>query len=108
MSMDQSWDDRIASFWATADDSDPEPTLTAMRPLIEERPPADPAALYEWASVQDFLGRESEAIPLYRAALDPGLSVDRPCRCMAERLRPTRKTCRPPALDAHDHTALTH
>ena len=106
--MDQSWDDRITSLWATADDSDPDLTLATMRPLIEERPPADPAALYEWASVHDFLGREPEAIPLYRAARDAGLSADRPCRCMAERSRPVPTTCRPPALDAHDRTALTH
>lgn len=37
----------------------------------------DPDATYEWASVHDFLGRESEAIPLYREALANRLSGDR-------------------------------
>lgn len=48
-----------------------------MKGLVNERPPGDPDALYEWASVHDFLGREDEAIPLYRQALDAGLSGTR-------------------------------
>ncbi|RLP71273.1 hypothetical protein D9V30_00955 [Mycetocola reblochoni] len=50
-----------------------------MRALVDERPEADAAARYEWASVHDFLGREAEAVPLYLAALDAGLDeVRRP------------------------------
>jgi len=74
--VDASWDDRVAAFWASADDSDPG-LLSTMRRLVEERPADDPDALYEWASVHDFLGRESDAVPLYRAALRAGLSGDR-------------------------------
>lgn len=77
MAMTGSWDERVAEFWARADDSDPEVTLAAMKHLIDERPVEDAEALYEWASVHDFLGRESDAVPLYRAALDAGLSGDR-------------------------------
>lgn len=73
----QSWDERVAIFWASAADSAAEAALTAMKRLVDERPEADPDALYEWASVHDFLGREAEAIPLYRAALDAGLSGER-------------------------------
>jgi tetratricopeptide (TPR) repeat protein len=75
--MDQSWDDRVALFWASADESKPDLALAAMKRLVEERPDADPDALFEWASVHDFLGREADAIPLYRAALEAGLSGDR-------------------------------
>lgn len=74
---DEPWDERIASFWASADDSKADTTLLAMKSLVEERPVGDPDALYEWASVHDFLGREAEAVPLYRAALEAGLSDDR-------------------------------
>lgn len=74
---DKSWDERIAIFWASADDSKADTTLLAMKRLVEERPANDPDALYEWASVHDFLGREAESIPLYRAALEAGLSGDR-------------------------------
>lgn len=79
--MDADWEDRIASFWAAADDAQPDAMLSAMRELLEERPANDPNALYEWASVHDYLGREHEAVPLYRAALGNGL--DRPRRAEA-------------------------
>ena len=34
-------------------------------------------ALFEWASAHDFLGREADAIPLYRAAITHGLTEPR-------------------------------
>jgi tetratricopeptide (TPR) repeat protein len=67
------WAARVAEFWQRADDKQPDQMLAAMGELVGERPKGDPEALYEWASVHDFLGRESEAIPLYRAALRGGL-----------------------------------
>lgn len=75
--MEISWDDGINAFWAAADDNHAYFMLTAMRRLVDERPDVDPDAVYEWASVHDYLGREAEAVPLYRAALDAGLSGDR-------------------------------
>lgn len=75
--MNGSWEERIAEFWERADDADPESALRAMRRLVEKRPEGDPEARYEWASVHDFLGREAEAVPLYRAALEAGLSGER-------------------------------
>ena len=75
--MAATWDERVASFWSTADDTQPEPTLRAMRVLVAERPADDPDALYEWASAHDFLGLEHDAVPLYRAALDRGLAGPR-------------------------------
>jgi len=45
--------------------------------LLAERPPGDPDALFERASLHDFLGEERDAIPLYRAALDAGLEGPR-------------------------------
>lgn len=71
------WDERIAAFWDRADDAYPQEVLDDMRILVEERDTDDPEALFEWASAHDFLGREREAIPLYRKALDLGLSGDR-------------------------------
>jgi tetratricopeptide (TPR) repeat protein len=73
----QSWDDRVDAFWASTDAREPQSALAGMRRLVDERPETDPAALYEWASVHDFLGLEADAIPLYRAALDAGLAGDR-------------------------------
>lgn len=71
--MVEKWEDRIALFWHTADSNQPEAALENMRSLISERAEDDPEALYEWASVHDFLGQEAAAIPLYRSALHHGL-----------------------------------
>jgi tetratricopeptide (TPR) repeat protein len=75
--MTASWNDRVDHFWESADDSKPDLMIVRMRSLLQERSATDPDALYEWASVHDFLGREAEAIPLYRQALANGLSGDR-------------------------------
>lgn len=75
--MSESWDERIDAFWESADGARPAETLAAMAVLIRERGDGDPDALYEWASAHDFLGREAEAIPLYREALAAGLSGER-------------------------------
>lgn len=58
------WDEQIALFWTTADDARPDETLDTMRELVAQRPADDPDALFEWASVHDYLGMETEAIPL--------------------------------------------
>ncbi|GAA1822474.1 tetratricopeptide repeat protein [Agromyces salentinus] len=75
--MDNSWDERVAMFWSTANEEDEAATIAEVEALAAERDPGDPAALFERASAQDFVGRESEAIPLYRAALAAGLGGSR-------------------------------
>jgi tetratricopeptide (TPR) repeat protein len=75
--MSDDWEARVAAFWATADDQQPARLLSEMRSLAADRPANDPTALYEWASVHDFVGREEEAIPLYQAALEHGLTGGR-------------------------------
>ena len=81
--MVKDWDIRVERFWADASDDD-EAMLTAMKSLVGERPSDDAAAVYEWASVHDFLGRESAAIPLYRQALDLGLDDTRRPRALIQ------------------------
>jgi Tetratrico peptide repeat len=68
-----SWEERVAAFWADASDEDPG-LLHAMDALAAERPPGDPVAIYERASARDFAGRESDAEVLYREALAGGLA----------------------------------
>jgi hypothetical protein len=70
------WDDRVAAFWASADDERAEETIAGMRTLVAERPDGDPRALFELACAHDLVGREAEAVPLYRAALDGGLDPE--------------------------------
>ncbi|UNX54397.1 tetratricopeptide repeat protein [Georgenia sp. TF02-10] len=95
--MSDTWDERIAAYWASADDARPAAALSEMRALVEERPADDPEALYEWASVHDFLGREHEAIPLYRAALDRGLAGARKPQAVIQLASSLRNTGEPEA-----------
>src|SRR5690625_2473780 len=74
------WENRIAKFWKTADDTRPEWMLETMNVLRQELPDSNPDALFEWASVHDFLGRESQAVPLYEQALNNGVAGARKWR----------------------------
>lgn len=47
---------------------------SAIDALVAERPPGDAEALFEAASARDYAGREAEAAPLYRRALEAGLA----------------------------------
>ena len=71
--MKSEWEERVAAFWQSADDSKVDETLAAMERLVDELEPTDPLGLFEWASVHDFLGLEPEAISIYKQALHSGL-----------------------------------
>ena len=71
--MISEWEERVAAFWRSADDSKVDETLAAMKRLVDELDHSDPLGLFEWASVHDFLGLETEAIPIYQQALHSGL-----------------------------------
>ena len=71
--MKSEWEERVAAFWQSADDSKVDETLAAMKRLVDELEATNPLGLFEWASVHDFLGLEPEAIPIYRQALHSGL-----------------------------------
>lgn len=75
------WDQRIDAFYADEfDESDPVGAITRMRELVGERPDGDAAALFELAGVHDALGREHEAVDLYRQAIAAGLEGERAAR----------------------------
>ena len=70
------WETRVAAVWADADELTDDTVLARIDALVAER--ADTAeALLEAAGARDYLGLESEAEPLYRAALARGLTGDR-------------------------------
>lgn len=73
----QSPEDRLADFWRDADDNDPIRMRIQMNQLLSTTGCSDARALFERASLEDFLGEESAAVPLYEASLDHGLDVDR-------------------------------
>ncbi|WP_314148396.1 tetratricopeptide repeat protein [uncultured Leifsonia sp.] len=68
------WQERIDAVWHAAGERDEQETVAAIDALVAERDPGDPIALFEAAGARDFAGREAEAEPLYRAALDAGLA----------------------------------
>ncbi|VXB60222.1 tetratricopeptide repeat protein [Nocardioides sp. AX2bis] len=75
--MTEAWDVRVAEVWSSADEFSAKALLAAIRDLADERGEGDPSALFELASAYDFVGRETDAVPLYRAALDAGVAGSR-------------------------------
>jgi len=59
--------DSIQRGWATADPDAPEPTVSYFHDLLGQHP-ADPHALFAYASALDFASREAEAAPAYEQA----------------------------------------
>lgn len=84
--------------WESVDDTAPDTMLYNMQALVAERAEDDPDALYEWASVHDYLGKEQEAVPLYRAALDRGLSEPRGAQGMVQLANSLRNAGAPKAV----------
>jgi len=74
---DDIWETMISGVWGTASQFSDEIILDAIDQLVAERPADDAAAVFEAASVRDYIGREPEAAPLYRRAIALGLSGDR-------------------------------
>ena len=72
-----SWEERIAEFWRDADDADPDRMRIQINQILSVGECSDARGLFERASLEDFLGEESAAVPLYEASLSEGLDVDR-------------------------------
>jgi len=69
--MDE-WADRVAAVWDDETVSDDD-RIELIDALASERPSSDARALLERAGARDAAGLESDAAPLYRAALEAGL-----------------------------------
>jgi tetratricopeptide (TPR) repeat protein len=71
----------MAAVWADAGSRSEADVEAAIEALVAERPADDAVAVFELAGVRDYVGREGEAEPLYRRALELGL--DEPQRGQA-------------------------
>jgi hypothetical protein len=73
--MDE-WEKRITEVWASIDDSEgrEEEFRALVDSLASELPEDDPVAAFERAGAWDSTGHSDRAVPLYRSALDHGLS----------------------------------
>ncbi|WP_211291095.1 tetratricopeptide repeat protein [Kineococcus xinjiangensis] len=94
------WEERVAALWERAEELHEEEVLAAVEELAAERPAGDPLALFERAGAHDFAGRDAEAAPLYRAALDAGLAGELRAQALVQLAASLRAVGRPAdALD---------
>jgi len=69
-----SWENRIAALWNAIDDYDPDAFVAQVELLAAELPSGSALGLFERASAHDSTGHPDLAVPLYRAALNAGLT----------------------------------
>ncbi|TQO21010.1 tetratricopeptide repeat protein [Rhodoglobus vestalii] len=75
--MHHNWRDRVADIWTNASSMADGDLVNAIDELAGERNSNDAEALFEAAGARDYAGREAEAEPLYRRALENGLDSSR-------------------------------
>jgi hypothetical protein len=68
------WEQRVTELWAAIDTYDEDDFVAAMAALVDELPADNPVGLFERAGSLDSVGHSDLAVPLYRQALDNGLS----------------------------------
>lgn len=89
------WDQRVADLWSTFEAHEAEDFVQRVEALAAERPAGDAAALFERGCAQDSTGHPAEAIVLYRAALDAGVTGIRRRRAMIQMASSLRNLGRP-------------
>jgi tetratricopeptide (TPR) repeat protein len=71
---DPRWEQRVSDLWAALEDLPEAEFLARIEQLVAERPADDAAAAFERASALDSTGHSDLAVPLYRRAVDLGLT----------------------------------
>jgi tetratricopeptide (TPR) repeat protein len=87
---DPSWERRLEDLWKTLDQRADNEFVEAMHRLTSELPAGNPIALFELGAAYDSTGAPQQAVDLYNAALNAGLSGirrRRVCIQMASSLR---------------------
>ncbi|QOV38809.1 tetratricopeptide repeat protein [Streptomyces ferrugineus] len=75
--VNQDWEDRVTAAWATFDSYTEEEAAdfrAVIDALVAELPADSPLGLFERACAWDSTGHSDKAVPLYREALEGGLS----------------------------------
>ncbi|GIF75733.1 tetratricopeptide repeat protein [Asanoa siamensis] len=68
------WERRVAAAWAELDSHEPDAFVRLIGGLADELPADSPEALFERACAWDSTGHSDRAVPLYRRALEIGLT----------------------------------
>jgi len=78
------WERRVADAWASIDQRTEEDFLTLIEELAAESPAGGGAADFERACSFDSTGHSDRAVPLYRRALEAGLTGERRRRAVIQ------------------------
>ena len=81
---DADWERRLAEAWSAADSLSEAQLRELIERLAAELPPESPVGLFERAGSFDSTGRSDLAVPLYRRALDGGLTGERRRRAVIQ------------------------
>lgn len=84
MTTTPEWERRSADLWAAIDDYDAADFRAKIGALADELPEGHPVAYFERASAHDSTGEGEAAVPLYRKALESGLSGERRRRAVIQ------------------------
>ncbi len=74
----------MADAWASIGERDEAEFLSLIENLVEELPPGDPDGLFERGAALDSTGHSGLAVPLYRQALEAGLTGERRRRAVIQ------------------------
>lgn len=82
--MNEDWERRIAGAWATFDERSDDENRAVIDSLAGELPVGSAVASFERAAAFDSTGRSDLAVPLYREALERGLTQERRRRAVIQ------------------------
>ncbi len=82
--MSEEWERRIAAAWATFDERSDDENRALIDRLAAELPADSAVASFERAAAFDSTGRSDLAVPLYREALERGLTSGRRRRAVIQ------------------------
>ena len=89
---EQEWEQRLADLWTTLDERPEQQFVAAIDQLTAELPDDDAAGAFERAAARDSTGHSDLAVPLYRQALERGLTGERRRRAVIQLASSLRNT----------------
>lgn len=81
---EENWEQRVADAWATINERSETDFLALIEELAVELPPGSGVGMFERAASLDSTGHPDLAVPLYRQALDRGLTGERRRRAVIQ------------------------
>jgi Flp pilus assembly protein TadD len=92
---DADWEQRVAGAWASIDERSEPEFLALIEGLAAELPPGSARAAFERACSFDSTGHSDRAVPLYREALEIGLTGEHRRRTVIQMSSSLRNLGRP-------------